>query len=274
MAARVPALTVLVRPRSLAGAGIAYLYLAACYGFIFLPVAVLVVFSFHDGRVPVPPFRGPTLAWYARALDNAQLVSGLLNSLLVGIVSSALAVLIGFLAAYGIARYPFRGRSLVQGLIVLPMAVSYLIVGMGLLVTASSVGLSPSLWSVVAGHVVVNLPLAFALCLAQLGEHQRRVEMAARDLGASTVQVLTRVTMPMIAPALIAAFCLCFTLSWDEFLIAFLVTRFDVTLPVVIWSLLRGGLNPQTNAVGSLVFGCSVLLVVLAEALVFGRRRA
>jgi spermidine/putrescine transport system permease protein len=262
-----------MRVRSLAGARVAYLYLAACYALIFLPVAVLVVFSFHDGRVPVPPFRGPTLAWYEQALGNPQLVSGLLNSLLVGIVSSALAVLIGFLAAYGIARYPFRGRSVVQGLILLPMAVSYLIVGMGLLVTTSSLSLPPSLWSVVAGHVVVDLPLTFVLCLAQLGEHQRRVEMAVRDLGASTFQVLTRVTMPMIAPALIAAFFFRFTLSWDEFLIAFLVTRFDVTLPVVICGLLRGGLNPQTNAVGFLVFGCSVLLVVLAEALVFGQRR-
>jgi len=261
------------RLRAIAGAFVAYGYLAACYVFIFLPVVVLVLFSFHAGDIPVPPFRGPTLAWYGRALANERLTDGLGNSLLVGAVSSALSLLLGFLAAYGMTRYRFRGRSLVQAAIVLPMAVSYLIVGMGLLASASTLGLEPSLFLVVVGHVVINLPLAFAICLAQLGEHQLRVEQAARDLGASTFHVLTRITVPMIAPALIAAFCLCFTLSWDEFLIAFLVTRFDVTLPVVIWSLLRGGLNPQTNAVGSLVFGCSVLLAVAVEALLLGRKR-
>ena len=124
-----------------------------------------------------------------------------------------------------------------------------------------------SLW-----HVVINMPLAFAICLAQLGEHQRKVEWAARDLGASTLRVLTAITMPMIAPALIAAFCLCFTLSWDEFIIAFLVTRFDVTLPVVIWTLLRGGLNPQTNAVGSFIFMCSILMLIAVELLLFRKR--
>ena len=93
-----------------------------------------------------------------------------------------------------------------------------------------------------------------------------------RDLGASTLRVLTAVTMPMIAPALIAAFCLCFTLSWDEFIIAFLVTRFDVTLPVVIWTLLRGGLNPQTNAVGSFIFMCSILMLIAVELLLFRKR--
>jgi spermidine/putrescine transport system permease protein len=154
------------------------------------------------------------------------------------------------------------------------LAVSYLLVGMGLLVSLSSLGLGPSLMMVVIGHVVINMPLAFAICLAQLGEHQRKIEWAARDLGASTLRVLTMITMPMIAPAMIAAFCLCFTLSWDEFIIAFLVTRFDVTLPIVIWTMLRGGLNPQTNAVGSFIFLCSILLLVVVELLLFRKRRS
>jgi spermidine/putrescine transport system permease protein len=247
-------------------------YLTACYVFILLPVAVLILFSFQDGRLAVPPFRGPTLRWYVTAFSNDRMMAGLGNSLMVGIGSSAISVILGFLAAYGLSRYEFRGKKVLQGVIILPLAVSYLLVGMGLLVTLSSVGLSPSLWIVVIGHVVINMPLAFAICLAQLGEHQRKVEWAARDLGASTFRVLTAITMPMIAPALIAAFCLCFTLSWDEFIIAFLVTRFDVTLPVVIWTLLRGGLNPQTNAVGSFIFMCSILLLIAVELLLFRKR--
>lgn len=249
-------------------------YLTACYIFILLPVAVLILFSFQDGRLAVPPFKGPVLDWYITAFNNPRMMDGLVNSLLVGIVSSAISVILGFLAAYGISRYEFPARRLLQGVIILPLAVSYLLVGMGLLVTLSSLGLGPSLWMVVVGHVVINMPLAFAICLAQLGEHQRKIEWAAKDLGASTLRVLTQVTMPMIAPALVAAFCLCFTLSWDEFIIAFLVTRFDVTLPLVIWTMLRGGLNPQTNAVGSFIFLCSILMLVAVELLLFRKRRA
>jgi len=249
-------------------------YLTACYIYILLPVAVLILFSFQDGRLAVPPFKGPVLDWYVTAFNNPRMMDGLINSLKVGIGSSALSVILGFLAAYGISRYEFPARRLLQGVIILPLAVSYLLVGMGLLVTLSSLGLGPSLWVVVIGHVVINMPLAFAICLTQLGEHQRKIEWAARDLGASTFRVLTQVTMPMIAPAMIAAFCLCFTLSWDEFIIAFLVTRFDVTLPIVIWTMLRGGLNPQTNAVGSFIFLCSILMLIAVELLLFRKRHA
>lgn len=257
-----------------AGSTLAGLYMALCYLFIFLPVGVLVLFSFQGGRLPVPPFNGPSLRWYAAAFADGRLVHGFVNSLIVGGVSSALSVLLGFLAAYGLARHEFPGKSLIQGIIILPLAVSYLLVSMGLLVSASALGIGPSLGTVIIGHVVINMPLAFAICLAQLGEHQRRIEMAARDLGASTARVLWSITAPMILPALIAAFCLCFTLSWDEFLIAFLNTRFNVTLPVVIWSLLRGGLNPETNAAGSFIFLCSVVLVMIVELLLLRRRRS
>jgi spermidine/putrescine transport system permease protein len=246
--------------------------MAACYTFIFLPVGVLVLFSFQDGTLPVPPFHGPTLNWYERAMNNDRLTDGLLHSFVVGTSSAALSVLIGFLGAYGLARHRFRGRRLAEAIILLPLAVSYLLVGMGLLVSMSWFGLSPSLPVVVIGHVVINMPLAFAICLAQLGEHQRKIEWAAYDLGASTLRILLTITVPMIAPALVAAFLLCFTLSWDEFLIAFLVTRFEVTLPVVIWTLLKGGLNPQTNAVGSFIFVCSILMVGSVEVLLFRKR--
>jgi spermidine/putrescine transport system permease protein len=256
-----------------AGTALGALYMALCYGFIFLPVVVLVLFSFQSGDLPAPPFNGPSLRWYQAAFADGRLVDGFTNSLLVGGASSALSVLLGFFAAYGIARYEFPFKRAVQAIVILPLAVSYLLIGMGLLVSASWLGFSPSLGTVVIGHVVVNMPLAFVICLAQLGEHQRRVEAAARDLGASTFRVLFSITAPMIAPALIAAFCLCFTLSWDETLIALLNTRFDVTLPVVILSLLRGGVSPLTNAAGSFIFLCSILLMIVVELLLLRQRR-
>jgi len=130
-----------------------------------------------------------------------------------------------------------------------------------------------SLWTVATGHVVINLPLAFAIIYASMGAQQESAERAARDLGANEAQVVLLITVPMLMPAIAAAFFLSMTFSWDEFIIAFLLTRFDVTLPVEIWSMLRSGLSPRLNAIGSLVFLVSVTVVLILELLVFRKRR-
>ena len=250
---------------------LAGLYALLIYGFIFLPVIVLVLFSFQGSRFPIPPFTGPSLRWYGEIFADRKLMEALGNSLIVALGSSAVAVLLGFLAAYGLARYKLPASALQRFLLTVPLTVSYLVIGLGLLIVANAVGFPKSLWAVGIGHVVINLPLAFSIIYASMGEHQRNAERAARDLGASEGRVLTLVTAPMLAPAILAAFFLAATFSWDEFIIAFLLSRFDVTLPVEIWSLLRSGLNPKTNAIGSLVFLVSIALVLALEFLVFRR---
>ena len=250
-----------------------WLYLSAAFGFIYLPVGALVLFSFQGGTLPVPPFDGPSLRWYGEVLGDDDLVGALANSLVVALGSSAVAVTLGFLAAYGLARHVLPGSALVRGLLIAPMTVSYLIVGLGLLIVLTRAGIGLSLWTAGIGHVVINLPLAFAIVYASMGAQQQNAERAARDLGADEARVILLVTVPMLAPALLAAFFLSVTLSWDEFIIAFLLTRFDVTLPVEIWSMLRSGLSPRLNAIGSLVFLVSVAAVLLAELLLFRRRR-
>ena len=250
-----------------------WFYLTIAFAFIYLPVASLVLFSFKDGNLPLPPFEGPTLQWYAEVIGDRQLMAALGNSLLVALLSSATATGLGFLAAYGLARHILPGSIVMRGLLIAPMTVSYLIVGLGLLIVFNQLGVGLSLWAAGIGHVVINLPLCFAIIYASMGAHQKNAERAARDLGASESRVITQVTIPMLAPAILAAFFLATTLSWDEFVIAFLLTRFDVTLPVEIWSLLRSGLSSKTNAIGSLVFLGSVTVVLLLEIFLFGRRR-
>ncbi|CAN5321511.1 ABC transporter permease [soil metagenome] len=253
---------------------LATLYAAAIYGFIFLPVAVLVLFSFQGSLFPVPPFNGPSLRWYAAVLSDARLMTALWNSLVVGAASSFAAVLIGFLAAYGFARFTLPGSGWARALIAAPLSVSTLIIGMGLLIVFNALGFPKSLTAAGIGHVVINMPLCFAIIYSQMGDHQINIERAARDLGAREWQVLLLITAPMLWPALFASFFLSMTFSWDEFVISFLLTRFDTTLPVEIWSLLRSGLSPRTNAIGSLVFGVSVILVILLETLVLRKRAA
>lgn len=253
---------------------LAPLYLAAAGLFIYLPVAMLVLFSFQDSRLPVPPFTGPSLRWYADVLSDGNLMAALANSLIVALASSTLALALGFLAAVALARHRLPGSVWLRALFVAPMAVSTLIIGLGLLNLWGWLGLPVSLWATVIGHVVLNLPLCFAIIYTAMGDQQLGAERAARDLGAGEVQVLWHVTFPMVLPSALAAFFLSVTFSWDEFIVAFLLTRFDVTLPVEIWSLLKSGLNPRTNAIGSLVFLVSVALVLILELAVFRRRRA
>lgn len=250
------------------------LYAALIYAFIFLPVAVLVIYSFQASQFPVPPFDGPSLRWYEAVLKDTRLTDGLQNSVLVAIASSLVSTLIGFLAAWGLSRYELRRSGFIRAFIMLPVSVSYLIIGMGLLVLFNGVGLSKSLLAAGIGHVVINMPLCFAIIYRQMGDNQVNIERAARDLGAGTFTVLWAITAPMLWPALFASFFLSMTFSWDEFVISFLLTRFDTTLPVEIWTLLRGGLSPKTNAIGALVFGVSILMAIVFELVALRKRPA
>lgn len=252
---------------------LSWIYMGAIFTFIFLPVVVLVLFSFQESRLPVPPFNGPSLKWYTQVLNDRDLMEALTNSLLVALISAAIALLLGFFAAQGLARIRLPGSVLMRGLLIAPMTVSYLIIALGLLSMFNSLGFRPSLWTTGVGHVVINVPLCFAILFASMGDHQKNAERAARDLGAGELQVLFLVTAPMLKPALLAAYFLSVTFSWDEFIIAFLLTRFDVTLPVEIWSMLRSGLSPATNAIGSLVFLISIAILILLELTVFRKPR-
>lgn len=248
-------------------------YALTVYAFIFLPVVVLVLFSLQATRFPVPPFTGPSLDWYEAVLADRRLMAGLVNSVAVAVISSSVAVVLGFLAAYGFARFRLPASAALRAFVTAPLMVSYLIIGMGLLIVFNTLGVPPSLMTAGIGHVVINMPLCFAIIYSQIGDHHLNAERAARDLGAGDWQVLTLVVAPMLWPALFAGFFLAVTFSWDEFIIAFLLTRFDTTLPVEIWSLMRSGLNPKTNAVGSLVFGVSIVMVLLLELVILRKRR-
>ena len=209
-------------------------------------MVVLVQFSFQDGLVPVPPFKGFSLRWYDKMFADRKLMEALGNS-----VAGRRAVVAwrrrrsASSPPSELARRPAARAPQMQFLLMAPITVSYIIIALGLLIVFNGLGIGKSLFAVGVGHVVINLPLCFAVIYSQMGEHQANVERAALDLGASEFKALVYVTVPMLWPALLAAFFIAFTLSWDEFVIAQLLSKFDVTLPVVIFSLLRTGLNPR-----------------------------
>ncbi|HEY7689090.1 MAG TPA: ABC transporter permease, partial [Dongiaceae bacterium] len=163
----------------------ALLYVIAAVIFIFLPVVILVQFSFQDGLAPVPPFKGFSLRWYDRMFADRKLMEALGNSVIVGGLSSLAATALGFLAAFKLARRPGRAAPQIRFLLMAPITVSYIIIALGLLIVFNGLGIGKSLFAVGIGHVVINLPLCFAVIYSQMGEHQANVERAALDLGAS-----------------------------------------------------------------------------------------
>lgn len=247
--------------------GISWLYAVLVFGFILLPVISLVVFSFQATNLPVPPFSGPSLRWYEALFADSRMIEALRNSLVVGLVSGFFSTALGFLAAYGLARYRPRGARAIRAIVMTPLGVSYLVIGFGLSVTAYELALGRSLVLVTLGHIIINLPLAFAIILSQMREEDETLEKAARDLGAGEWTVISRIAIPVLLPGILAAFLLSFTLSWDEFIIAFFLADFDVTLPIEIWSQLRTGLDAKTNAAGTLVFAISLVALTLAYVL-------
>jgi len=251
----------------------AWMLLFAMLSFIYLPVVVLVLFSFQGGDLPVPPFDGPSLEWYRRVLANDRLISSLGNSLIVGVVSSTVATLLGFLAAYSMFRMAPRAAGLVRVLLIAPVTVANLIVGLGLLIVFNLAGLGRSLVAVGIGHVVINLPLCYAIIYSQFGDQLRNLDNAAHDLGAGDLATMSRVIAPVLIAPIVAAFCVSFTLSWDEFIIAMLLSRFDVTLPVMIFELMRAGLTPEVNAAGTIVFAISIFTAVIAALTMLLKQR-
>ena len=171
------------------------------------------------------------------------MTDALVNSIVVAFLSSAVSVILGFLAAYSLRVIRDDSMGFTRDYLLRLSTVSYLIIAMGLLITFNMLGIPKSLLTVGIGHVVINLPLCFAIIYSQMGAHQIKLERVARDLGAREWQVILIITVPLMWPAIFAAFFLSLTFSWDEFIIAFMVSRFEVTLPVEIWSMLRTGLN-------------------------------
>ncbi|MGB3689867.1 MAG: ABC transporter permease [Jannaschia helgolandensis] len=247
-------------------------YVFAFLLFLYAPILLLPVFAFNSGTVIAFPLDGFTLDWFAELWTNAELHRALGNSLMVAGASSVLSVLLGLAAARANVRYRFPGKAAALGLVMLPLVLPEIIVATSLLVVVVRFfGWSLSLWTVVAAHVLISTPFAIAILNASFQALDPALEEAAIDLGETRASTFRLITLPLIMPGIVAALLICFTISLDEFIIAFFLTGSDTTLPVYIWSLLRfPKLLPVIMALGTILVLVSVLILTLAE---WNRRR-
>ncbi len=215
-----------------------FYYLLICF-VLYLPILLLILFSFNDATALVFPLKGFTLKWYGQMLENAELLKALGNSILIGAGSSLVATLLGLMGALAIVRFKLPGRGLFLSIASLPLVIPYVILGVSLLILYQEIGIPLSAFAAGMGHVVISIPYAMLIISARLVGFPDNLEEAAMDLGETYWGALRRVTIPICAPALLAAFLLCFTMSFDEFSISSFLVGTDATLPVYLYSQLR-----------------------------------
>ncbi len=255
-------------------AGPLHAYAALVYGFLFAPVAFLILFSFSSGAGGVFPPPGYTLRWYGEAIDDPWLMASVGNSLLIAVLSAVVAVVVAAPGAYAIVRYRFPGRGFLRQVLIVPLIVPSIMLGFGLLLLFNAAGVELSLATILIGHATYVLPYAFFVIAAQQYGFDRALEEAAMDLGANRLRTFRRVTLPLMVPGLLAAGIFAFTLSLDEFIITFLLTSTTQTLPLYVWGMLRTIVSPTVNAVATLIVVASFVLLggLLLGQLVLRRR--
>ena len=246
-------------------------YFALFVLFLYLPIFLLIVFSFNDSQLLVFPLKGFTTRWYSSLARADELLSAVFNSIVLGLLSSLIATILGTLAAIGIVRLRFAGRGLFLTVASLPLVIPYVVLGVGLLIFFDQLGIPLSLWTVGAAHVVINMPYVMLVVAARLVGFDPSLEEAAMDLGANYWVTLSRVTLPIASPALLAAFLMSFTTSFDEFALSFFLIGNETTLPVYLYSQLRFPSRlPLVVTLAAVIMVISIFAVIFAEWL---RRR-
>jgi spermidine/putrescine transport system permease protein len=249
------------------------LYLVALFMFIFAPIAASVVFSFNSDRFPTLPLGHFTTDWYVRAFARPELWQAIANSLVVAGATAVLATAIGFATAYTDFRYGFRFKTAYLALALLPPTLPLVIMGLAMLAWLSQIGLSGTLTGIIIAHTVLAMPFAMAICRLRLSQMDPALEAAAWNLGAGQWGAMRHVIVPFCAPAIISALCLTAAVSFDEFIVAWFVSGLNRTVPVMILEILQGNVDPQINAIGTVVFMTSMSLVIAAQLMILGRRQ-
>ena len=247
-------------------AGWTYLVLA----FLYLPIVLLIIYSFNNSQINAV-WHGFTLRWYGKIWGDDELLNGLENTLIIASVTTVVSVILGTGAAWLLHRHRFAGASAITTLAVLPMIVPEIIMGVSLMLLFRAIGIDRGYTTVIIAHVTFCFPFVMAAVQARLVGIDPSLQEAAMDLGATPFVAFFRIIFPYLLPGIVAGGMLAFTLSLDEFIVTFFTTdAASQTLPVVIYSRIKRGLNPTLNAVSTLIVVTTAIFSLAADVL---RRR-
>lgn len=240
------------------------LYIILFYTFIYIPIAVSIVFSFNDQKKNTS-WQGFTIDWWQQLFADSDIWQVVLNTLIVALVSTAFATVIGTLGAVGMVRHEFKGKQLLNSAVYIPIVIPEIVLAVALLCIYIKIDFPLGLWSIILGHSTLTLPFVVINVKSRLAGYDKSLEEAAMDLGANQRQTFFKVTLPMILPGILSGSFLAFTLSLDDLAISNFVTGIkSTTLPLEIQSMLRSGISPEINALTTLI-----MLIVAGAYIIF-----
>ena len=241
-------------------------YAVLFLAFLYVPVLFLPVFSFNDSLYVAFPLKEFTTKWYEQMLANEPMQAALMNSIRVGAATAVIATILGIFGAKAVSRYRIPGRKPVVFTIMLPLVIPGIIMGVALLILVSRLGIPLSLYTVTLGHILVCVPFSMATLMARFEGFDRSMEEAAADLGDNAWWTFWRVTFPIVLPGILASLLLTFTVSFDEFIMAFFLAGTEPTLPIYIWGQLRFPQKlPGVVALGSIILVASFVVVFFSQ---------
>jgi spermidine/putrescine transport system permease protein len=243
---------------------LAVVYLLAVYVYLFLPSVLVGLMSFHPQRVTSFPLKGLTVRWWKELFADEVVWAAARSTLTIAVVTTLVTTLLAILTAYALVRFRFRLKAVFIGILIGVMLIPYLVVGIALLSFWAILGVERGVLVVVLAHVALALPYAALVIAARLQGFDVRLEEAAEILGAGRLTVFRRVTLPLLMPGIVAAAALTFTISVDEFNVAYFLIGTDTTLPIYIFSSLRFGVTPELNAISTLILVVSMGFSVFA----------
>jgi spermidine/putrescine transport system permease protein len=236
----------------------------AIFIFLYLPIFILIIYSFNENKV-VGVWSGFSLRWYAELFQDEAIASALWVSLWVAFWSTVVSTILGTLVALSLERFRYRGRTTVDAVLYLPVIIPDIVMALSTLLFFVMFAIPLSRYTILIAHVAFNISFVAIVVRARLAGMDARLEEAAADLGADEWTTFRRITLPLLMPGIVAAALLAFTLSLDDFVITFFVAGpGSTTLPVRVYSMIKFGVTPEVNAVSTLMFIGSTLLVIFS----------
>jgi len=247
-------------------------YLGLVYLFLYVPILVLVVFSFNSSKYAIG-WQGFSLKWYAELFASAQLLDAAVNSLIIASLSATAATILGTLTAFAIFRYHYPGRRLMHSVLFIVIMSPDIVVGVSLLILFVAAGMEPGFTTLLLAHITFCLPFVAVTVASRLDGFDSHIVEAAQDLGADEFAAFRHIVLPLIMPAIIAGWLLSFTLSLDDVIISFFVTGpgFEI-LPLKIYSMVKLGVKPVVNALCTIMVSATVLIVLISQFLLRERK--
>ncbi len=241
-----------------------FIYAFLIYMFLYIPIIILIAFSFNKSKLNVQ-WTGFTFKWYKSLIENAGILEAVKNSFIVAIVSTIFSVILGTITAVGLYRYKFKGKNLLDTLLYLPLVIPEIVMGISLLVLFSAINIPKGMTTLIIAHITFSVSYVISVVKARLDGFDKSVEEAAVDLGASSLQTFFLITLPIIAPGVIAGALLAFTLSLDDVIISFFVSApGSTTLPLKVFSMVKFGVTPEINALSTIILLITVLALSLS----------